>query len=157
MNKPASLRAALADALPWLKKNPDRLLVFIEEGGLACTSARSMSFEYAYTLKVVVTDFAEHPDTVFVPLLTWVSRNQPEILANPERREDITFVAELLDNSKVDMEISIKLTERVVVAALEGGGYTATHVPEPPADPYEGVADVWSLTIRHPNGEQEEV
>lgn len=157
MIKPASLRAAVEAALPDLKRNPDRLLVFIDEGSIRSTSAHSLSFEYSYTLQLVVTDYAEHADTIMVPILAWVKDNQPELLANPERQRDgIRFEAELLSHQSMDLAVRIQITERVVVADLPDGSRTATHVGEPPLDPYADVSS-WTLTIRHPDGTQEPV
>lgn len=146
MLKPASLRTAIEAALPDLKRNPDRLLVFIDEGTVRCTSAESLSFEYGYTLQLVVTDYADHADTIMVPLLGWLATHQPELLANPDRgRDGIRFEADLLNKVSMDLAIRIALTERVVVSALPGGSYTATHVGEPPLDPWSGVVDTWTL------------
>lgn len=156
MIKPASLRAAIEAALPGLKKNPDRLLVFINEGSLRCTAATSLSFEYGYTLEVVVTDYAEHADTLMVPILAWVKVNQPELLADPNKRDGIRFEADLLSHQSMDLSVRIELTERVVVTDNQDGSRTATHVGEPPLDPYEDIS-TWTLTIRHPDGTQEEV
>lgn len=147
MIKPASLRAAIEAALPDLKRNPDRLLVFVKEGSIRCTAAASLSFEYAYTLQLVVTDYAEHADTVMVPVLAWVAEHQPELLANPDRRDGIRFDAELLDHKGMDLGVSVQLTERVVVTTHEDGTHTTEHVPEPPLDPWAGVADSWSLEL----------
>lgn len=157
MIKPASLRAAVEAALPDLKRNPDRLLVFIDEGTIRCTNAASLSFEYAYTLQLVVTDYAEHADTIMVPILAWVKDNQPELFANPDKqRTGIRFEAELLNHESMDLSVRIQITERVVVADLPDGSRTATHVGEPPLDPYADVSS-WTLTIRHPDGTQEPV
>lgn len=156
MIKPESLRAAIEDALPELKKNPDRLLVFIDQGSLRCTAARSLSFEYGYTLQLIVTDYARHADTLMVPVLAWVARHQPELLANPDRRDGIRFQADLINHKSMDLEVSIQLTERVVVTTHQDGTYTAEHVPEPPLDLWEGV-ESWTLTIRHPDGTHDDV
>lgn len=152
MLKPASLRAAIEAALPSVKANPDKLLVFIEEGSVQCTGAASLSFEYGYTLRVILLDYAEHADTLLIPVLAWVSTNQPELFANPDRRRDgIRFEAELLNHSAMDLDLRIALTERVIVRKTEAGGYTATHAPEPPLDPYEGRnAEPWTLEIPAP-------
>lgn len=157
MIKPASLRAAVEAALPSLKRNPDRLLVFIDEGGVRCTAAASLSFEYSYTLQLVVTDYAEHADTIIVPILAWVAEHQPDLLAHPERQRDgIRFEADLLNHKSMDLAVSIQLTERVVVAEQPDGTRTATHVPEPPLDPH-GYVESWTLTIHHPDGTQDDV
>lgn len=131
MIKPASLREHLNAAVPELGRDPDRLLVFIKQGSLVATYAAGLSFEYRYTLHLIVTDFAGHPDAIMVPLMVWLSRQQPELLANPALRESIAFDAELLANDKVDLEIKLPLTERVGVHARAAGGFDVEHYPEP--------------------------
>ncbi|KVH68821.1 phage tail protein [Burkholderia cepacia] len=131
MNKPDSLRAALTAAIPEFARNPDRLHVFIEQGSIATTAANSLSFEYAYTLDVVVTDYAGHADHLIVPVIAWLKVNQPEMLLNRELcRDGFRFQAELLDNGKSDVEILLKLTERVGVLE-KPEGYEIRHFAEP--------------------------
>lgn len=131
MIKPASLREHLTAAIPELGRDPDRLLVFIKDGSLVATFAPGLSFEYRYTLTLIITDFAGHPDAVMVPLMVWIAQQQPELLANPALRERIAFDAELLANDKVDLELKLPLTERVGVHVREAGGYDVVHYPEP--------------------------
>ncbi|MGW8339892.1 phage tail protein [Xanthomonas axonopodis pv. khayae] len=135
MIKPASLRAHLVAALPDLARDADRLLVFIDAGSLVSTFQPGLSFEYQYTLNLIVTDYAGHPDSVMLPLLEWVQVNQSELLSNHARRGDIAFEADILANDAVDLSIKLPLTERVVVTAKDGGGYDITHAPEPAIDP----------------------
>ena len=47
MNKPESLRAHLVAAVPELKRNPDRLLTFVDNGSMRSTAAPGLSFEYS--------------------------------------------------------------------------------------------------------------
>ena len=131
MIKPESLRGALVAAVPHLRRNPDRLLIFADEGSVAATFAPGLSFEWRYTLNLIVTDFAGHPDAIMVPLLAWVRDNQPELLANPARQGDIAFEADIIDNDKLDLSIKIPLTERVGVKPRAGGGHDVVHYPEP--------------------------
>ena len=132
MNKPESLRTHLLAAISELKHNPDRLLIFIDNGKIRCTAAASLSFEYSFDLQVILTDFAGHPDTVMLPLLGWVSVNQSELLENLNKSADgIRFEADLLDNSKVDLSLTLPLTERVVVEADADGKTTIRHPGEP--------------------------
>ena len=56
MNQPASCRAALEAALPYLRKEPDRLVMFIEDGKIAA-SLGGPGFEYRYTLTIGLLDF----------------------------------------------------------------------------------------------------
>lgn len=135
MYKPASLRTFLTAANPELARDPDRLLVFIDEGSLQATYAPGLSFEYAYTLNLVFTDYAGHPDAIMVPLLIWLTEHQPELLANPDNRDKITFEADILANDAVDLSIKIPLTERVGVHPRDPGpGHDVEHYPEPVFD-----------------------
>lgn len=151
MNKPASLRAALAAALPDLARDPERLLVFIDAGSVRSTFAGGLSWEYAYTLNIILTDYAGHPDAVIVPVLQWVSVNQSELLDNvTERPHGITFEADILDAGKVDMSLKIKLTERVI-ARENAGVITLVHADEPQPEGPFGPGH-WQLWLRGHDG-----
>lgn len=137
MNKPNSLRTHLLATVPALEHNPDRLLVFIDQGSVRCTAAgKSLSWEYSYKLQIILTDFAGHPDTVMLPLLGWLSVHQSELLTNlTKSAEGIQFEADIIDASKVDLAITLQLTERVVVGKDEQGATTITHPGEPQPSP----------------------
>ncbi|WP_254574462.1 phage tail protein [Stenotrophomonas acidaminiphila] len=133
MRKPESLRAHLTAALPWLQANPDRLLVFADEGGIVSTEETGLSFEWRYTLNLIFTDLALHPDEIAVPLLGWVRENQSELMGNPERRDGIRFEADVLAGDKIDLSIKLPLTERVGVH-LQDGNHVVEHYAEPTWD-----------------------
>lgn len=142
MNKPDSLRAHLLDNVPDLKQNPDRLLIFIDNGKIRCTAAATLSFEYGYQLQIILTDFAGHPDSVMLPLLGWVRVHQSELLANLDKSaEGIAFEADVVDQSKVDMSITLALTERVAVKQRDDGGFDLNHLPEPQYNVYDENAN----------------
>ncbi|MBD9478516.1 phage tail protein [Pseudoxanthomonas sp. PXM02] len=147
MNKPQSLRDFLTGAIRELQESPDRLLVFITGGSLASTLAPGRSFEYRYTLKLVITDFGLHPDAVMVPLLDWLRIHQPELLANPALRDQVRFEAEVLANDKVDLELTLPLTERVGVHKQEDGTVHVEHYPEPEI-PGDYPPRHWQLYLR---------
>lgn len=150
MNKPESLRAHLLAAVPQLTGQPDRLMVFIDQGTIRSTAAPGLSFEYAYTLNIILTDFPGHPDAVAIPLLAWVLVNQRELIENQERNKDaITFEADVLDNNKVDLSIKLQLTERVIVKKQPDDTLHVTHPDEPQLEPYL-PAGTWQL---YGNGE----
>lgn len=135
MLKPDDLRAALTAAIPALQTDPDRLQLYIDQGSVACTGAPGLSFEYRYTLTVLLLDFAGHPDAVFAPMLAWLARNQPDLLqAWYADRKGVPFEADILDPGKVDMQISLPLSESVGVTPREGGGFDLVHYPEPRVD-----------------------
>lgn len=147
MMKPGHLREHLTAAIPQLRRDPDQLLVFIDRGSLVSTLAPSLSFEYRYTLNLIFTDFTGSPDAVMVPLLSWLSVHQSELLANPQRREQIEFEVDVLDGGKVDLSITLPLTERVGVRPREGGGFEIEHYPEPPA--HDGLqAGRWEVYLK---------
>ncbi|APC15101.1 phage tail protein [Pseudomonas frederiksbergensis] len=132
MNKPESLRAHLLKTVQDLRHNPDRLLIFIDNGKVRCTAAASLSFEYSFDLQVILTDFAGHPDSIMLPLLGWLSVHQSELLENLYKSaEGIQFEADILDNSKVDLSLTLPLTERVVVGKDDAGNTTIRHPGEP--------------------------
>jgi hypothetical protein len=156
MNKPESLRAHLLATIPELQHSPDRLLIFIDNGKVRCTAAASLSFEYSYELQIILTDFAGHPDSVMLPVLGWVSVHQSELLENLNKSADgIQFEVDVLDNSKVDMSLTLPLTERVIVGKDNQGNTTISHPGEPQRaaaflDPYwitgsQGTGSEWVL------------
>ncbi|QUE75778.1 phage tail protein [Stutzerimonas stutzeri] len=152
MNKPSALRAHLLAAVPELHKNPDRLLVFIDNGTIRSTAAPGLSFEYSYTLNIILTDYAGHPDAVAIPLLAWLLVNQPELLTNLEKGETaIAFEADVLDNSKVDLSLKLPLTERVIVKKQDDGSLQVNHPNEP--ELFEETFTLDGLRLETPSGE----
>lgn len=144
MYKPDSLRAHLTAANPDLKRDPDKLLVFVDEGRLIATGTHSRSFEYAYKINVIITDFGGDEDAIMVPLLDWVGRHQPELLDNPEKRERaIRFIIDFNNHESVDISLEIDLTERVIVRQ-EQGKLTIQHVAEPEPTP-DYAQPFWQL------------
>lgn len=146
MNKPASLRAVLTAAVPTLAQNPERLLLFITDGRVECR-APTLSFEYAYTLKLIVLDFADHMDLIVAPILDWVRKNQIEMFLNKDLlRDGFKFETDILSNTTVDIEIDLKITERVGITE-SNGTMTITHFDEPNYDEYPTV-ERWELYIQ---------
>ena len=114
------------------KHNPDRLLIFIDNGKVHCTAAQSLSFEYSFDLQIILTDFAGHPDSVILPILGWLSVNQSELLENLDKvKTGIQFEADIIDTSKVDFSLTLPLTERVIVGKDDQGNTTVKHAGEP--------------------------
>lgn len=132
MNKPNQIRELLSSSVSSLQQNPERLHVFIEDGNIEATAVlNNLSFEYQFTCVVIVTDFNEHADNVIIPLLGWIAQHQPELLENSElRKQGFQFKAELLNHSTFDLEIKLKLTERVKVTEQQNG-LNIEHLPEP--------------------------
>ena len=133
MNKPQSLRSALNKPVPYVAENPDRLHLFVDSGQLVATSAASLSWEYRYTLNVVITDFTGDQNLLMAPVLLWLRENQPDALQNSEAREKLfSFEVDILANDRCDISMDLKLTERVI-ATVENGKAHIEAVPEPDA------------------------
>ena len=132
MNKPESLRAHLLATVAEFKHDPDRMMIFIDNGKVRCTSAPSLSFEYSFDLQIVLAAFAGHPDSIMLPLLGWLSVNQSELLENLDKvKNGFKFEAEILSKDLVDLSITLPLTERVVVGEDDQGNTTVKHPNEP--------------------------
>ncbi|WP_210459553.1 phage tail protein [Pantoea ananatis] len=131
MNKPQSLREALNSAVAYVQQNPDRLHLFVDKGASVGTSAASLSWEYRYTLNVIITDFTGDQNLLMAAVMYWLRTNQPDALQNPDEREQLcTFEVDILGNDACDISINLKLTERVI--AEEVNGVTEVRaVPEP--------------------------
>ncbi|MEO7469418.1 MAG: phage tail protein [Sphingobium limneticum] len=131
MRKADSLRQWLTAFLPDLKTHPDRLHIWVEGGQIGTRKSRTLSFAYAYTLKVGIWEFAGDADTIMVPMLAWIEKEQPQLLHRSDS-QPFGFEAELLDSEASDIVISIDLTEPVLVLPREdGSGYDVQHPPEP--------------------------
>lgn len=129
MRKPNELRTWLLASVRDLACNPEKLQIYIDEGNLNTHLQTSLHFEYAYTLNLIVTDFADDPDCLLVPLLAWLKAAQPEMA-----EDAIKFEADVLDHGKVDLSITLPLTERVLVNQNNQGNYHTEHPPEPVPD-----------------------
>ena len=115
MKKPHALREYLLNAIPDLLQDPDRLLIFANDGKLMSTAANGYSFEMAYTLDMIITDYAGDVDVFGVVLFTWIMDNQ----------------SELIDNSKYDLHFKIPLTECVIVKKNAEGKFEISYPTEP--------------------------
>ncbi|RYF57266.1 MAG: phage tail protein [Comamonadaceae bacterium] len=149
MLKPSSLRDQLTAAVPWFAANPENLTLFINAGRIITTGTGTLSFEYAYTLQIVALGYAGHADALVVPMLEWISRNQPELLDNPDKREKaLRFNVEFLTDITTDIGFEIDLTERVLVrprAGAPAGAVELHHVAEPPHPVHIDKPEHWTL------------
>ena len=131
MIKPDSLRKAITAAVPSLAKDPDKLLVFADEGQIVATNTASLSFDYRYTLNLILLDQRGSADQVMIALLQWVKVHQSDLLANQERRHNMTFEVDALSNTTYDLSIKLPLSESVKVTIGANGKPLAEHLAEP--------------------------
>ena len=147
MKKPISLRAHLTQHVPQLQKHPDKLHVFIERGAVATKPGVSASWEYRYALQLIITDYSDSSDTLVLPIIAWLHVNQPDLIADYERNgKAISFEAEIIDHTTVDLSHTIELSERVIVRQT-ATGWTCEHVDEPPLPDLTGPTG-WALYVK---------
>ncbi|MFW6808577.1 phage tail protein, partial [Enterobacter hormaechei] len=131
VNKPQSLRSALNKAVPYVRENPDKLHLFVDNGSLVATGTQSMSWEYRYTLNVVIEDCSGDQNLLMAPVLLWLKTNQKDAINNPQLREKLfTFEVDILRNDVCDISLNLQLTERVLVST-DGAISTVEAEPEP--------------------------
>lgn len=136
MNKPQSLRRALNEAVSYVRDNPDKLHLFVDNGSLVTTGAHSMSWEYRYTLNVVIEDFSGDQNLLMAPVLLWLKANQTDAINNPDLREKLfTFEVDILRNDVCDISLNLQLTERVLVST--DGGISTVEAESEPDEPEE--------------------
>lgn len=152
MDKPSRLRDTLTKAIPDLAKNPEKLAIFVVGGRVVHTGTDSLSWEYRYALRVLLTDFTGHADAVMAPLVMWMKRHQPEVFDNTDTREKaIRFEAEYLNSGAVDLQIDLQLSEAVLSRPrLDGppGALNLIHKAEPPPQLAILQAERWEVWLR---------
>lgn len=140
MNKPQSLRRALNKSVQYVSDNPDKLHLFIDNGSVVATGAPSLSWEYRYTLNVVIVDFSGDQNLLMAPVLAWLLENQPDAIHNPELREKLfSFEVDILRNDICDISMELQLTERVLVSS-DGSVSSVEAIPEP-----EAPDEIWAV------------
>lgn len=152
MKKPEGLHRLLLATVPGLSANAERLTMFVDKGRVASGPGRHLSFEYRYTLAIVIQDYAGDVDAITIPILAWIAEQQPELLKSGDG-EPFEFEAEIQNGSTADVSISMELTERVRVTPRPGGGYDVQHLDAVPAadlDRFPGVCgqNLWQLFLR---------
>ncbi|AML59944.1 Phage tail protein [Serratia rubidaea] len=130
MLKPNQLRDALFKALPDLQAQPEKLTMQLADGRVVATPGPSLSFEYRYSLKLMLAGHAADCDLVMVTVLAWLRSHQPDLLANVEKRNNgFAFSLDVTENGQLD--IQLQLTERILVEQREDALHI-TPLPEPP-------------------------
>ena len=139
MKKLAHLREHLLTALPELKRGPDRLLTFIEDGEIEFWRGAGLSHLYKIPARVIVTDYRGAADDIVIPVLEWLQIHEPGL----DPTNTLRIEVEILDNKTIDLALTIRLTERVIVKE-ENGQRTIRHVlPDPELQMNSDAA--WSI------------
>ncbi|WP_374406511.1 phage tail protein [Pelagerythrobacter sp.] len=129
MQKTQSLRRALSAALPELKRDPDRLKVWIENGAGQSRETATLSFGFRYRLNVLCVDMSTDIAVLALALFRWLRVNQVDLLA--PGTDGFAFDVDVLDNGLSDILFQLDLTENVSVGPREDGGYDLAYLAEP--------------------------
>lgn len=125
MNKLLDLRNHLLNRVPELKRGPDRLLTFIENGKIEFWQGENLSHFLHMPAKVIVTDWRGSADDLIIPILEWMREREP----GRDPLESIGFDTEIISADKIDLMFTLQLKERVVVTeSAAGNGYDIKHV-----------------------------
>ncbi|MDX4944337.1 phage tail protein [Providencia manganoxydans] len=141
MKKLTSLREYLSNKIPFLKENPENLYLFVENGRVISTLANTPSYEYEYTVNIIIERFSGDQDILIAVINNWLREHQSDISANPDkRRQDFRFEAVILDNKTAHISIDLNLTERVLAKDQDGKWVIAS--TSEPSNPF----DEWPTT-----------
>lgn len=136
MEKPASLRAALVAALPEYRRDPDKLVLYVDKGRLVSRLTPGLGYEWRYTLRLEFHDCTSGPDLIAVPLLLWLRDHQPDLLQQFSAGDnELGFAADIIDEKTWDLAWAFELSEAVIVTGKPDGGWAIDHLPEPSLDP----------------------
>jgi hypothetical protein len=142
MLKPDSLRAALTAADPELARDPQQLIMWIDQGAIASPMTAALHFTYAYQLNVLLIGYARKQLPLAFAMLQWLRVQQPDLLT--PGKSAVTFEVDFMDNSSVDLQFKLQLTEQVRVAPDDDGVLQLQLMPEPdPLFPGDlGIGDI---------------
>ncbi|MEY0594280.1 phage tail protein [Providencia manganoxydans] len=141
MKKLTSLREYLSNKIHFLKENPENLYLFVENGRVISTLANTPSYEYEYTVNIIIERFSGDQDILIAVINNWLREHQSDISANPDkRRQDFRFEAVILDNKTAHISIDLNLTERVLAKDQDGKWVIAS--TSEPSNPF----DEWPTT-----------
>lgn len=88
MKKLTNLRDYLSNKIPFLKENPENLSLFVENGRVITTLAKTPSLEYEYTANIIIENYNGNQDILMTVISDWLRQYQPDMLANPIKRQD---------------------------------------------------------------------
>ncbi|WP_420142245.1 phage tail protein [Sphingomonas sp.] len=141
--KADSLKAWLTQTVPGLADDPGRMDLWLDVGGVHTGGlSANLSFEYRYTVSIDFARYTGDLDAIVVPLLAWIIRHQPDLLAAHRTEPGIRFEASPLDADTTAVSIDVDLRENVRVLPKDGGGFTAEPLPAPDLSDTFGGAEI---------------
>lgn len=130
MQKPASLRAALTAAIPEIRDQPDRLVIWVEDGAVRARQTETHGFAFDYPLSVLLREVSTDIAIVALAINRWLRRHQPNLLAGGAG-DSYKFETDVLDNKTADILFTIDLCENVAVEPQPDGSWSIDYLVEP--------------------------
>ena len=130
MQKPTSLRKALMSALPELRDQPDRLVIWVEDGAVRCRETPDHGFAFEYPLAILISEASTDIAIIAHAVNRWLRVNQPDRLTAGQG-DSYKFEADILDNATADIALTIQLTEDIKVAEMPDGSWSIDYLVEP--------------------------
>lgn len=128
MQKIDTLRAAIVQALPELAATPDRLRLWVERGSAQSRMTKTRGFSFTFQLNLLIIGMATDFAVLALAIFDWLRVNQPELLV-PEA-DGFAFEVDVLDNSSVDVLVTLKLTQAVAVNVKPDGSNSVDYLAE---------------------------
>jgi hypothetical protein len=129
MRKSQSLRKALEAALPELRKEPERLKLWVENGAVRARGTASHGFALQYPLSVLIEQASTDIAIIALAITRWLRVNQPDLLA--PNGDSFQFETDILDLTTADILFTINLTENITVEPQQDGSWQVTYLQEP--------------------------
>ncbi|RCU04003.1 phage tail protein, partial [Acinetobacter baumannii] len=79
------------------------------------------SFMYRYSLVLFVMNYAGSIDDFTLPLMAWLWFNQPDLLLNPDKNQQIKFTTLINNDDTADLMFELPVRQRVLVQLDENG------------------------------------
>lgn len=144
MNKLHDLRAHLMARIPDLKRNPNQLLTFVEDGQITFHRGNGLSHRYSMPVRVIVTDWRYSADDLVLPILEWLALREPGM----DEANTLSFETDIVDKSTLDIGFTVRITERVIVRDTPEGREIEHILPGPELTMNDGAE--WTLDTSGP-------
>lgn len=128
MKKPDLLRAALVAIDPELARDPQALIMWVDQGTIASPMTPSFSFAYSYQLNVLLLGYGRKQAPLAIAMLDWLRVQQPDLLQ--PNKAAIAFEVDFMDNASVDLQFKLQLTEQVRTVKRPDGGFDMEFLAE---------------------------
>ena len=95
--------------------DPSRTDVFCDEGKLVVNALAGYNYTMNYVINIYLHDFSGHFEKILAECLRWIRTHEP----NQPIGDILEFETDIINSNDVDLAISIKVTEKVVVTVKD--------------------------------------